>query len=38
MKKVQWTFDSVAENKRKVQWTFDSVAENNKKMTTKCFT
>ena len=28
MKKVQWTFDSEAENKQKVQWTFDSEAEN----------
>jgi len=32
MKKVQWTFDSEAENNQKVQWTFDSEAENNRKL------
>ena len=32
MKKVQWTFDSEAENKKKVRWTFDSEAENMKKV------
>ena len=32
MKKVQWTFDSEAENNQKVQWTFDSEAENNLKL------
>ena len=32
MKKVLWTFDSVAENKQKVLWTFDSVAENKQKV------
>ncbi|MBQ9474020.1 MAG: hypothetical protein IJU81_06385 [Bacteroidales bacterium] len=32
MKKVQWTFDSEAENKQKVQWTFDSGAENKQKV------
>ena len=32
MKKVQWTFDSKAENKKKVQWTFDSEAENKEKL------
>jgi len=32
MKKVQWTFDSEAENNQKVQWTFDSEAENNQKV------
>ncbi len=28
MKKVLWTFDSAAENKKKVQWTFYNTAEN----------